>query len=643
MKTHDSKYFKHLAKARTVSNNLEGILYQGKDKTWYLFHNTKEVSGGSPSEFEDVKGRYGYINCWYLAGHESSSDYEVELLDEPSPKSKKEIRDEIRAEKRAEQKAKDVKTIFGGEPEICEESEKITDVSKFISGAEVIFSKKSSLGEINSSPGQLYYCSDEKTWFFLSNSNFFCGDKPQVGWIGLKERTGFEYSFSITTRGKSELYYKGSYIKFLSVPRASEPEPEPEKLKEHIESINIDYSSLEEGAEVLFAVDEIGYPSRRLPTRGKLFKESDTCDRWYILHNDNNKTGARPSKSLSSIFDGEFEYSWQIGTPRTPYTKLIRLDILSRPKEKIVDVPKDRFAVGCEITCLTPEQFETKLKRKIFAHSGIFERYAGKKAKVYRIGSEKEIGVTWHDGVNYSMAKEEFQEFYPEYLGRVVTIEDPAPTPEPTKKEEPKVRTPLFPTGMVLTCLTAEQFRDKLGRVKFYHGGEFDRLAGKKCTVISQTSEAYVNVRWNDYSTHSYKMNVNEFKEYYPELRETTVTAGSTIDPTKITVVSTGWAGTHIPEDSGSGWKVMSATMGKFATPDHVVTLGSMGIPKDRIDAFAHSIDAITDGFKPDASYKYTPPVHPSSSKLRATSDSDIKGDSVPRKKNIDTLLILGL
>ena len=607
MQTKKFKDLTHEFEAK-VDDVIEGMLYKDSSNSWYIFHNGSSYKGGWPADFEKLKKEYGVTSSWYL-GNENSDTESVHSI--VTHKPRKDI-EEDKADKDALR------------------AKRVTDVSRFVSGAEVIFTKLSSLGDSSTSPGQLYYCSDEKTWFFLSNSNLFCGDKPQTNWIQIKERTGMEYSFSITTRGKNELYYKGSYITFLSVPRASNPEPRPEPIKasEHeiIKNITIDYSSLEEGAEVLFALNEIGAPSRRLPTRGKLYKESK---RWYILHNDNGKRGATPRTPLTEIFDGEFKLGWQIGEADAPYRKLIRLEILSRPKEKIADVPKDRFAVGCTITCLTPDQFEDKLKRKKFSHSGAFELYAGKKAIVERNTSEREVAVKWFDGIIYNMSKNEFQEFYPEYLGRVVTIEETAPTPEPERKEEPKVRLPLFPTGMILTCLTEEQFKSKLGRAKFYHGGEFERLSGTKCIVTSQQSDGLVNVKWmdydTDYDTHSYIMNINEFKEYYPELKYTT-------ESSKVS----------IPEDSGSSWKIMQFTMGKFAVPDHVVKMDSMSIPTDHIDAFAHCMH-FEDKFKPDASYKYTPPVHPSSSKLRATSDSDIKGDSVPRKKNIDTLLILGL
>ena len=605
MTTTNAKDFKHLAKARISSEKIEGILYLDKDGYWYIFHNGDFHDGATPAEFERVRGIYK--KSWYLCHKDSISELEIELVDD-----KKEAR-------KAARKKTIVDSDDYGYLEDSEEPEKISDVSRFISGANVTFYKKLYGSSYSSSAGQLYYSGENKMWYFISNNSEFHGDKPGE-WSELKKKTGFKYSFAITTRGKDKLHYDESYITFSPVVRESEPEPVKE---EPSNIITIDYSSLEEGAEVLFAVDDYN-PTRRLPTRGKLLYDEK---RWYVLHNDDNKKGAVPTIPIHEKFDGEFSLSWHIGSGKDPYTKLIRLDILSRPKEKIVDVPKDRFAVGCEITCLTPEQFETKLKRKIFAHSGMFERYAGKKAKVYRIGSEKEIGVTWHDGVQYSMAKNEFQEFYPEYLGRVVTIEDPAPTPEPTKKEEPKVRTPLFPTGMVLTCLTEEQFKYKLGRTTFSHGGEFDRLAGTKCTVTAQHSDNLINVRWNDYSTHSYLMDVNEFKEYYPELKGTT-------DASRISVLE--------EVRTISGWDIKGSSMGTVKVPDHVVTLGSMGIPTDRIDAFAHCMH-FEDKFKPDASYKYTPPVHPTSSKLRVTSDSDIKGDSVPRKKNIDTLLILGL
>lgn len=618
MKTSKFKDLTHLSKAK-MDDLLEGILYKDSSNSWYIFHNSSAYKGGWPGNFEALKKEYDVTSSWYLGNEDAdTSTSHVIYIQEPKKSIVDKISDDSerrasrRAEKRAEQKAQDAKTIFG-ELEDSEAPEKITDASRFVSGAYVTFYKERHLKTIQAT-GQLYYSSSDKIWYFVSNSSDFDGDKPEE-WDQLKKSTACKYSYSITSRGKNKMYYADSYITFSPVLR--EPEPEPEPVKED-KIISIDYSSLEEGAEVLFAVDDYN-PKRKLPTRGKLLYDEN---RWYILHNDENKAGAVPTTPIHEKFGGEFSLSWHIGSGKDPYTKLIRFEILSRPKEKIADVPKDRFAVGCTITCLTPEQFEDKLKRKFFSHSGAFELYAGKKATVDRNTSEREVGVKWFDGIIYNMSKNEFQEFYPEYLGRVVTIEETAPTPE---KEEPKVRLPLFPNGMVLTCLTEAQFKSKLGRAKFYHGGEFDRLAGTKCTVTSQHSDSLINVKWMDYDTHSYLMDISEFKEYYPELKETTVTVGGIIDSSKIS----------IPEDSGIGWKIMQS---KFAISDHF---------SDHIDASIYSMhikaDVLEDKFKPDASYKYTPPVHPTSSKLRATSDSDIKGDSVPRKKNIDTLLILGL
>lgn len=612
MTTTNAKDFKHLAKARISSEKIEGILYLDKDGYWYIFHNGDFHDGATPAEFERVRGIYK--KSWYLCHKDSISELEIELVDD-----KKEAR-------KAARKKTIVDSDDYGYLEDSEEPEKISDVSRFISGANVTFYKKLYGSSYSSSTGQLYYSGEGKRWYFISNNPDFNGDKPSE-WSELKEKGEFKYSFVITTSGKNKLHYEESYITFSPVLREPEPEPEPEpeQVKED-KIISIDYSSLEEGAEILFAIKD--YKTvRKLPTRGKLYKNPDSGT-WFILHNDDNKSGGLPPTPLSDIFGGEFSRSWNIGNSLDPYRKLIRFEILSRPKEKIADVPKDRFAVGCTITCLTPDQFEDKLKMKRFSHSGAFELYAGKKATVERNTSEREVAVKWFDGIVYNMSKNEFQEFYPEYLGRVVTIEETAPTPE---KEEPKVRLPLFPNGMVLTCLTEEQFKSKLGRAKFYHGGEFERLSGTKCIVTSQQSDGLVNVKWMDYDTHSYIMNINEFKEYYPELKYTT-------ESSKVS----------IPEDSGIGWKIMQSTMGKFAFPDHVVKMHSMSIPTDHIDALSYSLHIKgdthwEDKFKPDASYKYTPPVHPSSSKLRATSDSDIKGDSVPRKKNIDTLLILGL
>lgn len=625
MQTKKFKDLTHEFEAK-VDDVIEGMLYKDSSNSWYIFHNGSSYKGGWPADFEKLKKEYGVTSSWYL-GNENSDTESVHSIVTHKPRKdieegkadKDALRASRRAEKRAEQKAKDAKTIFG-EPEDGEAPEKVTDVSRFVSGANVTFYKKLYGSTYSSSTGQLYYSGEGKRWYVFSNNPDFNGDKPSE-WSELKEKGEFKYSFLITTSGKNKLHYEESYITFSPVVR--KPEPEPEQAEED-KIISIDYSTLEEGAEVLFAVDDYN-PKRKLPTRGKLLYDEK---RWYVLHNDDNKNGAFPTTPIHEKFGGEFSLSWHIGSSRDPYTRLIRFEILSRPKEKIADVPKDRFAVGCTITCLTPDQFEDKLKMKRFSHSGAFELYAGKKATVERNTSEREVAVKWFDGIIYNMSKNEFQEFYPEYLGRVVTIEETAPTPE---KEEPKVRLPLFSNGMVLTCLTEEQFKSKLGRAKFYHGGEFERLSGTKCIVTSQQSDGLVNVKWMDYDTHSYIMNINEFKEYYPELKYTT-------ESSKVS----------IPEDSGIGWKIMQSTMSKFAVPDHVVKMDSMSIPTDHIDALSYSLHIKgdthwEDKFKPDASYEYTPPVHPSSSKLRATSDSDIKGDSVPRKKNIDTLLILGL
>lgn len=204
MQTKKFKDLTHEFEAK-VDDVIEGMLYKDSSNSWYIFHNSSSYKGGWPADFEKLKKEYGVTSSWYL-GNENSDTESVHSIVTHKPRKdieedkadKDALRASRRAEKRAEQKKKDMKTLFVGEPESIE-AERVTDVSRFVSGAEVIFTKLSSLGDSFTSPGQLYYCSDEKTWFFLSNSNLFCGDKPQTNWIQIKERTGMEYSMSIPT------------------------------------------------------------------------------------------------------------------------------------------------------------------------------------------------------------------------------------------------------------------------------------------------------------------------------------------------------------------------------------------------------------------------------------------------------------
>ena len=608
MTTTNAKDFKHLAKARISSEKIEGILYLDKDGYWYIFHNGDFHDGATPAEFERVRGIYK--KSWYLCHKDSISELEIELVD-----YKKEAR-------KAARKKTIVDSDDYGYLEDSEEPEKISDVSRFISGANVTFYKKLYGSSYSSSTGQLYYSGEGKRWYFISNNPDFNGDKPSE-WSELKEKGEFKYSFVITTSGKNKLHYEESYITFSPVVR----EPEPEPVKED-EQVSINYSSLEEGSEVLFSIKDYK-PVRKLPTRGKLYKNPDSGV-WFILHNDENKSGGTPPTPLSEIFGGEFSRSWNIGNSSDPYRKLIRFEILSRPKEKIADVPKDRFAIDSMIHCLTPGQFKDKLGRAGFAHSGLFERYAGTKARVVRVKSEREIVVRWYDNIEYGMDKNEFQEFYPEYHGREISVD--VKIPEKTIAEPGTYATskpdftPRFDVGRILTCLTPEHFKSRLGREKFFFGGDFEKLAGTRCKVKHIISTSSIMVEWLDVPIHDFTMNVNEFQDYYSDLRETIDLRKSFADSGKFTT-------DIVLPCSGGMCTLKDIKFDKFHVPDHA---------SDHIDAFAYSMH-VKDKFKPDASYEYTPPVHPSSSKLRPTSDSDIKGDSVPRKKNIDTLLILGL
>lgn len=377
---------------RSRSITAEGIAYYcPDDRKWYFLSDNSDFGGDAPHNWPKVQTEYGVKHSWFFS---NGSDGNIQLDHMDSF----DIIGAVPAKKK--DKPEDKSHLFH-------------EVKSSMHGAKVRLTYDG-----NSIEGILYQCPETELFFVLHNDKHkFDGGTPEKWSTVVKSKYGVSYGWNIASKSGILDAHSADTIEILAdAPREKEPEQKFVKL---------DYSSMEEGAEVLFAVGGSS-PEHALPTRGKLVRDRDY---WYILHNDMYKNGAGPVESLSTFFDGEFSYSWLIENASCPYGNLIRFEILSRPAKKTVIVD-DKFAVGQVITSLTKEQFTDKLGRTSFQYNGEQDKYYGRKATVRETSSTDYLEIKWEDGPNYTMSKTEFREYYNDldtiYIhgaGKIHTIE----------------------------------------------------------------------------------------------------------------------------------------------------------------------------------------------------------------------------
>jgi hypothetical protein len=381
----------------------DGIAYFCKDNNkWYFLSDNSDFDGDAPNNWSKVRKEYNITFSWFFAnGRDENIDFahidSIEVLgsvpakkENPTP-SKPTLHKQVKAS---------------------------------MHGYKVLMTHHD-----RSIEGILYHCHQVEGFFVLHNDESQFGGGTPGSWKDVRSKYGVTKSWNIADSSGTLESSSADHIEILSTtPVEPMLEPAPESKSEpkpEVKCITIDYSSLEAGAKVLFAIAAIGeLPEMALPTRGILYEHNSE---WYILHNERTKDGSRPpgiSSEISSVFDGEYQYSWSISNSKSPYQNLTRFEILSRPVKQVFTGGEaniaighkhmeDKFAVGKTITSLTKEQFKTKTGSIEFKHYGGEDNLYGAKATVTKSSEDKTmIGVEWFNGRTYTMDKSEFQEFY---------------------------------------------------------------------------------------------------------------------------------------------------------------------------------------------------------------------------------------